>query len=745
MNSELNSIKVIVWDLDGTLDYNPEAAVQMKSAFINIYRKHRKIGLDEANKIFVEKTKTMRWDEAVSRLTGMSQKDVLTKLEKIVKREKTVTKSPELVSMIKDLDKYRHVILTSASLKNTMLVLKKLGFPRNKNGDFIHFEKMFTLESNAKVKPDAGVFKQILRFTKLSAEQHLVIGDTVETDILPAKKLGFRTCLVYGRSNISDFSLDSIYKIGKLFRSTTEIFLNVKKISVFTLIFVSGFFSLTLEILGSKILAPFYASTIYVWSALISVALGFLALGYFIGGVVSSKYKNRELLFLVLIAASSLTMFLYMLKIPILNFSDRFGIAFSPLVAALLLFGAPFTFFGMATPCAIKLLETSNVDNHGLVGKILGINTLGSLFGAISAAYFLIPNFSTSQIIFGGSIVLFVVAVVVLIYFIGLILAKKYILYLLIILLVIIVEVFVRQIYLKKMSTSLSNRNVVYHRSTFVADYKIVTIGDGITKIFCLLVDSNDQGCINTSARVDSYHGYIAKAVDVLPKGSRVLILGGGIGEYFKYWDRNDVVFDIVDINPDTLEIYKQVGLGLTSDNHRFINSDARYYLRNTDKKYDLIYNDLLGNTSPITTVYTKEFNELAYQKLKSNGLFITHIIGKSNGTDDLVNKVSDTLIQTFPSSFVLSETPNSYYSYVVLLGQKNLDVVSYINNLISASDLGKAHPGAVFVPTRQYKTLILTDESNNMDYLWLNTIRSSYSIEDFRNKFKKNTIDDYY
>ena len=42
-------------------------------------------------------------------------------------------------------------------------------------------------------------------------------------------------------------------------------------------VFLSGFFILVLEVLGTRLISPYYGSTIFVWSALISVTLAALA------------------------------------------------------------------------------------------------------------------------------------------------------------------------------------------------------------------------------------------------------------------------------------------------------------------------------------------------------------------------------------------------------------------------------------------------------------------------------------
>ena len=61
------------------------------------------------------------------------------------------------------------------------------------------------------------------------------------------------------------------------------------------------------ELLGAKMLAPFFGSSLYVWATVLAVTLGGLAGGYFIGGILSYKSKNKNILFYILLIAAGFT------------------------------------------------------------------------------------------------------------------------------------------------------------------------------------------------------------------------------------------------------------------------------------------------------------------------------------------------------------------------------------------------------------------------------------------------------
>ncbi|MBI2349215.1 MAG: fused MFS/spermidine synthase, partial [Deltaproteobacteria bacterium] len=54
-------------------------------------------------------------------------------------------------------------------------------------------------------------------------------------------------------------------------------------------VFVSGAVLMALEIVGSRVLAPYFGSSIFVWGSLISVVLAALSVGYYWGGWLSER------------------------------------------------------------------------------------------------------------------------------------------------------------------------------------------------------------------------------------------------------------------------------------------------------------------------------------------------------------------------------------------------------------------------------------------------------------------------
>ena len=67
------------------------------------------------------------------------------------------------------------------------------------------------------LKPRPDPFLFTLQCTGLKPEEHLFVGDRDETDIAPAKKIGMKTCYVWGQSQVADISFDTVYQVSKIF------------------------------------------------------------------------------------------------------------------------------------------------------------------------------------------------------------------------------------------------------------------------------------------------------------------------------------------------------------------------------------------------------------------------------------------------------------------------------------------------------------------------------------------------
>lgn len=165
----------------------------------------------------------------------------------------------------------------------------------------------------------------------------------------------------------------------------------------------SGFFVMGVELLGGRILAPNFGSSIYVWGALIAVFMLALSLGYLAGGRWSQRDPSLARLGLLLGAAALTTL-------PVLALSGRvledlaFAVPdprFGSLSAAALLFFVPTFFSGMVSPYCVRLLIDDEKTSGRRAGQLYFVSTFGSAAGTIMTSFYLVLWFEVNAILIG--------------------------------------------------------------------------------------------------------------------------------------------------------------------------------------------------------------------------------------------------------------------------------------------------------------------------------------------------------
>ena len=175
---------------------------------------------------------------------------------------------------------------------------------------------------------------------------------------------------------------------------------------------ITGAAVMILELLGTRIIGPFYGVSLYVWSSLIAVTLIALALGYFLGGLIADRYPAVRLTHVILVAAFT-TVAVPFMSGPILRLTDPFGLRAGAFISALLLFTLPLTALAMVGPYVIKR-TTRDLSGVGTAsGTVYAISTVGSVVGTLLLGFFLLPMFGTRAIIFSLSLLLGLLAILV--------------------------------------------------------------------------------------------------------------------------------------------------------------------------------------------------------------------------------------------------------------------------------------------------------------------------------------------
>jgi spermidine synthase len=180
-------------------------------------------------------------------------------------------------------------------------------------------------------------------------------------------------------------------------------------VPVMVAVFVSGAVLLGVEIAASRVLAPFFGNSLFVWGSLIGVVLTGLAVGYWLGGALADRLPATGLLLGVMALAALSILAIPVLDEPVLEAVVSWdpGPRLNPLFASIVLFGVPSVLMAGVTPIAVRLRAQSLTRVGRTAGRLFSISTAGSIFGTLATAFFLIPEFGTDQLIGIAAAVLF--------------------------------------------------------------------------------------------------------------------------------------------------------------------------------------------------------------------------------------------------------------------------------------------------------------------------------------------------
>ena len=187
---------------------------------------------------------------------------------------------------------------------------------------------------------------------------------------------------------------------------------------LYVIAFIVGFVMMGYEILGVRVLAPFYGTSVYVWGAAISIFLAGLSIGYALGGRIAEHRADGKIL-AVLVAVPALLIILFPFygygfgnMIFALELDSRFG----ALLQSLMLFFIPSIFIGLLLPIIIEILALKTRKVGSAAGNVYSVSTAGSIIGTLFVSFYLISWTGVSNgIVLLGSL-LAVSAVICLIY-----------------------------------------------------------------------------------------------------------------------------------------------------------------------------------------------------------------------------------------------------------------------------------------------------------------------------------------
>jgi len=420
-------------------------------------------------------------------------------------------------------------------------------------------------------------------------------------------------------------------------------------------VFVCGAVVMALEMVGSRILAPYFGSTIFVWGSIIGIVLTALSAGYYAGGKVADKRPDFGTFCLIILTSG-----VFVLLIPVitpvafdLTISLNLGERYSPLMASAAILTMPSFLLGTVSPYAIRLAAKNISDLGNVAGKLYSLSTAGSILGTFVTAFVLIPEIGIIRILQLLGVILVGLSLF------GLRGRAQVLLIVFLVLSTLLAPP--TSISPSVVMFKLTLNDVVLEKETL---YHHLVILEGVDpfhggKVRTMLLDDHFHSAmdLNDPERiVYPYNYYFHMGFVFNPDITDVLFIGGGgfSGPKRFLTDYPHVNVDVVEIDDEVIEAAKQYFNVKQNPRLRIFNEDGRMYLVRSEKKYDLIVLDAYSRTYVPFHLMTVEFFREVNADLKFNGVVVSNLISSLTGPySELFKAECNTIMRVFSNIYV--------------------------------------------------------------------------------------------
>lgn len=497
---------------------------------------------------------------------------------------------------------------------------------------------------------------------------------------------------------------------------------NKKQISSKYLLFIaflSGFTIMAVEIAASRLLTPYFGSSLFVWTNIIGLIMVFLSLGYYFGGKLSDKNPNEYLILKIISVAS-----LFIFTIPFFTKPITSIVSFDFLVkeyaslvivigsflTTLLLFIIPITLLGAVSPFVIKILiHRENKEEGTKSGLVFAYSTVGSIFGTYLASLIAIPVLGTNNTIL-------LAAFLLLIFTLPLVLKNKWQVFLIILFVVLIFAwTFLEKN--KAYGKTIFKDESIYQNIKIVKENDIYYLKLGADNAYSSLYKENlfiSDGYFDYFSLIP-YMNYEEKQKDTM-----ILGLAGGtmVHQY------NNLLGEEFDFNIDGVEIDKKLAnivqdkFNLKYSNLKVHNTDGRMFINQNDKKYDIIIIDAFSKQLYIPShLATREFFKKTSSRLKDEGVLAVNIVALSEDSK-LLKAITNTLASEY--SYVYTASSQYSYNFFVLASEKQIDFEKMYQNVKNKKLKKLAYSVSKSMKRINYNSsdLVLTDDKAPLEYL---------------------------
>ena len=427
-------------------------------------------------------------------------------------------------------------------------------------------------------------------------------------------------------------------------------------------VFVTGAAVMLLELLGTRVIAPFYGTSLYVWSALIAVTMVALSVGYYVGGILADRFGHQ--LFVWILMAASIGIFMIpLMDAKVLQWTDSLGLRLGSLVSAFILFMPALVALGMAGPAAVKAGTRDLEGVGGSAGRLYAVSTIGSVFGTFLLAYFLFPAFGTNSILLTLGLVLLLASLLHVL--IG---GRQRVDALALGLAAVLGGAAIVDDLSGQSVISPKGLSVISERESLYG--KVRVIDNPMQDLRLLSSDASVIGAasIGTGLNRLAYQQIVGLLPLMRPGMSRALVIGQGAGHMAgDLFASHGIRVDTIELDPAVAEAAER-HFGFVKSGIQLI-GDGRYEVRKLQGPYDLVIHDCFTGGSEPTHLLAREALTDIKRTLSERGMMALNLVAfRSPDVNLPLRSVVKTVSSVFSQVRVYrSEPDNDFNDFIVL------------------------------------------------------------------------------
>jgi spermidine synthase len=397
------------------------------------------------------------------------------------------------------------------------------------------------------------------------------------------------------------------------------------------LAFLEGGLVMLLELLVPSVTMPIFGRSIILWSIVISLSVGSLATGYFLGGRLVKVPGDLKLRIHKLFLINGISLFVGLLLLTFMNTGADVSYALFTMTITVLILIIPLILFGATTPIIIQVTKASL--GEGVVGKIFFYSTIGGVIFCLLTGFYFIPQFGvTKTLILATMLTLLGSFAHYYLHKIGRLVH------------IAIGGVLIALVFIEFNPLPQTEEFKVLHQSEGINGQLLVfDLKNENFESRMLLINRMGQTWVakNNYAPVWSYAGILANLCSNYPENSRVLLLGLGGGAVAR------TIAQVNNQNVDAVEFDKRIidvannFFGLKDYKHK-INvyyDDARRHVKASRRKYSVVIVDAFNGEIAPSHVLSKEAITEMMALLKKDGALLINFNGFVSGIEGVSSR----------------------------------------------------------------------------------------------------------